>query len=83
MQLQRKVIIKYVGLVVIYKIIDPHNYLLMTLDWKILRGLFVYERLKPANIRTNQGNVQNLAKLKQVMNAYQILVLCGPTYHHL
>ena len=26
--------IKYVGLVVIYKIIDPHNYLLMTLDGK-------------------------------------------------
>ena len=49
--------IKYVGLVVIYKIIDPHNYLLMALDGKILRGLFEHERLKPANIRTNQGNV--------------------------
>ena len=36
----RKVMIKYVGPVVIYKIIDPHNYLLMTLDGKILRGLF-------------------------------------------
>ena len=35
----RKVMIKYVGLVVIYKIIDPHNYLLMTLDGKILRGM--------------------------------------------
>ena len=31
----RKVMIKYVGQVVIYKIIDPHNYLLMTLDGKI------------------------------------------------
>ena len=30
----------YVGPVVIYKIIDPHNYLLMELDGKILRGLF-------------------------------------------
>ena len=30
-----KVIIKYVGPLVIYKIIDPHNYLLMTLDGKI------------------------------------------------
>ena len=57
----RKVMITYVGPVVIYKIIDPHNYLLMTLDSKILRGLFKHERLKPANIRTNQGNVQNLA----------------------
>ena len=49
----RKVTIKYVGLVVIYKIIDPHNYLLMTLDGKILRGFFEHERLKPANIRTS------------------------------
>ena len=35
----RKVMIKYVGPVVIYKIIDPHNYLPMTLDGKILRVL--------------------------------------------
>ena len=35
-----KVAIKYVGPVVIYKIIDPHNYLLMTIDGKILRGHF-------------------------------------------
>ena len=33
----RRVMIKYVGPVVIYKITDPHNYLLMTLDGKILR----------------------------------------------
>ena len=32
----REVMIKYVGPVVIYKIIDPHNYLLMTLHSKIL-----------------------------------------------
>ena len=53
----RKVTIKYVGPVVVYKIIDPHNYLLTTLDGKILRGLFEHERLKPANIRTSQGNM--------------------------
>ena len=57
--------IKCVGPVVIYKIIDPHNYLLMTLDGKILRGIFKHERLKPANIRANQGNIQNLMQLKQ------------------
>ena len=28
--------IKYVGPLVVYKIIDPHNYLLMTLDEKLL-----------------------------------------------
>ena len=44
----RKVSIKYVGPLAIYKIVDPHNYLL---------------------IRTNQGNVTNLSKLKQVMSS--------------
>ena len=56
----RKVMIKYLGLVVIYKIIDSHNNLLVTLDGKILRGHLEHERLKLANIRTSQGNVQNL-----------------------
>ena len=28
----QKIAIKYVGPVVVYKIVDPHNYLLMTLD---------------------------------------------------
>ena len=42
-----KIAIKYAGPVVIYKIIDLHNYLLMTLDGKSLRGLFKRERLKP------------------------------------
>ena len=65
----RKIIIKYVGPVIIYKIIDPHNYLLMTLDGKILQGLFKHERLKPAIIRTSEGNVTHLAKLKQIINA--------------
>ena len=64
----RKVTIKYVGPVVIYKIIDVHNYLLMTLDGRILRGLLEHERIKPTNVRTSQGNVQNLAQLKQIMN---------------
>ena len=65
----RKGMIKYVGPIVIYKIIDPHNYLLMTFDGKILRGLFEHERLQPANIRTSQENVQSLMELKQVMSA--------------
>ena len=34
----------------------------------MLRGIFDHERLKPTIIRTNQGNVQNLAELKQIMN---------------
>ena len=52
-----KITIKYVGPVVIYKIIDLHNYLLMTLGGRLLRWLFENEILKPANIGTSQGNV--------------------------
>ena len=63
----RKVMIKYVGPIVIYRIIDPHNYLLMTLDGKTLRGLFEQERLKPATLRTSEGNVNNLSQLKQII----------------
>ena len=59
----QKIAITYVG-----PVYRPHNYLLMTLDGKILRGIFEHERLKPAVIRTNQGNVQNLADLKQIIN---------------
>ena len=62
-----KITVKYVGPVVVYKIIDPHNYLLMTLDGIILKGIFEHERLKPTVIRTSQGNVQNLPELKQIM----------------
>ena len=41
-----KIAIKYEGPVVVYKIIDPHNYLLMMLDGKILIGIFEHERWK-------------------------------------
>ena len=64
----QKIAVKYAGPVVVYKIIDPHNYLLMTLDGIILRGIFEHNRLKPTIIRTSQGNVQNLAESKLVMN---------------
>ena len=60
----RKFAIKYVGLLVIYKFIDPHNYLLITLDGKLLRGLYEHEWLKSAVIRTYQGNVTSLSKFE-------------------
>ena len=50
-----KIAIKYIGPVVVYKMVDPHNYLLMTLDGKILKGIFEQERLLPTVIRTNHG----------------------------
>ena len=56
-----------------YKIIDPHNYLLMTLNGKLLQGLFEHERIKPAVIRTSEGNITNLAHLKQVISVEMIV----------
>ena len=41
----------------------------MTLDGRISRGLFEHKKLKPANVRMSQGNVQNVAHLKQIFNA--------------
>ena len=64
----RKVAVKYVGPLVIYKIVDPHNYLLMTIDGKLLRGLFEHKRLKLVVIKTDKGNVSILSALKRVMN---------------
>ena len=63
-----KIAVKYVGPVLIYKIVDPHNYLLMMLDGIILKAIFEHMRLKPTVSRTNHGNVQNLAELRQIMN---------------
>ena len=64
----RKVAINYVGPLVVYRIVDPHNYLLMTIAGKLLRGLFEHERLKPTVIRMDKGNVNTLSALKRVMN---------------
>ena len=64
----RKVTIEYIRPLVIYTKVDPHNYLLVTLDGKILRGLFEFERLKPGTLRTSHGNVCSLVQLKQVLN---------------
>ena len=64
----RKVSFKYVGPLVIYKIVDQHNYLLITIDGQLMRELFEHERLKPAMIRTDKGNVTTLSALKKVIN---------------
>ena len=65
--------VKYVGPLAVYKIIDPHNYLLMTWMVNFLSGLFEHERIKPAVIRTSEGNVTNLAHLKQVISVGMIV----------
>ena len=69
----RRVATKHVGPSAIYKIVHPHNYLLMTLDKKILRGLFEHERLKPVTIRTSHGNINNLVQLKLVLTLGMVI----------
>ena len=64
----RKISIKYVGPLIIYRIVDPYNYLLMTIDGQLMRGLFEHERLKPAVIRTDKGKLNTLSTLKKVIN---------------
>ena len=41
----------------------------MALHGKILWGVFEHKGIKPAIIRTDQGNVHNLVQLKQIINA--------------
>ena len=61
------------GPLVIYKIVFwlytyKYTYLLMTMDEKLLRGVFEHERLKPMVLKTDQGNVSTLPALKNVIN---------------
>ena len=65
----RKFGVNYVGPLVVYKIVDPHNYLHMTIDRQLMRGLFEDKRLKPALLQTDKGNVSTLSALKRVMNS--------------
>ena len=64
----RKFGVIYVGHLVVYKIVDPHTYLLMTIDGQLMRGLFEHERLRPAMLKTDKGNVNTLFTLKRVIN---------------
>ena len=40
----------------------------MILDGQILQGLFKQGKLKPTILRTSEGIVSNLSKLKQLIN---------------
>ena len=55
----------------------------MTLDGRILRGLFEHERLKPTNIRTSKGNVQNSIKTDYECRTLVSLKSKGQLTYHL
>ena len=64
----RKFGVNYVRPLVVYKIVDPHYYLLIMIDGQLMRGLFEHERLKPAILKMDKGNVNTLLPLKRVTN---------------
>ena len=64
----RKYGVNYVGPLVVNKIVDPHNYLLMTIEGQLMRGLFEHDGIKPAILKMDKGNVNTLSALKKVMN---------------
>ena len=51
----RKIMVKYVGPLVVYKIIDLHNYLLMPLDGKLLQGIIWAQKNKTSYHKDKWG----------------------------
>ena len=66
----KKASIRYLGPLVIFKIIGWCNYLLMTVDSIIWSELFQHGRLKTTIIRNNSSKCFNWPMLKQVLNMH-------------
>ena len=64
----RKFRCDFVGPFVICSVLSPTHYLLKDLEGKVLKGVFHLNRLKIAYIRTQEGPVSNIAKLRSVMS---------------
>ena len=64
----RKFKVIYIGPSVVYKIIDNFQYILMDIESKILNGIFYFNCLKQAYLRTTKDPVNTLADLKQIQN---------------
>ena len=60
--------IKYIGLLVVYRLIGMHTCFLITLEGRALTGLSYCERLKPVTIGISQGNEFNSPPLKPLLN---------------
>ena len=64
----RKFKVMYIGPLVVYKIIEKIQYILMDIEGKILNGIFHFNCLKQAYLRTTMGPVNTLADFKQILN---------------
>ena len=63
---------EFVGPLAIYKAVSPNQFLLMTLNGKVIPALIEESRLKPGSINTAMGRVSTLADLYKVMNSGMI-----------
>ena len=64
----RKVAYFFVGPLVIFKAVEPNQFLLMSLDGQIYASLIEETRLKPGTISTSKGNVTTLVELRQALS---------------
>ena len=63
----RKIACYFVGPLIIYKAIEPNQFLLMSLTGQIYPQLVEETRLKPGSIWTSRKNAHTLAQLRQVL----------------
>ena len=64
----RKIRCNYVGPLIIFKAVEPNQFLLMSLDGLIYLHLIEQSRLKAGTIWTTKGDVNNLADLRKALS---------------
>ena len=64
----RKIKCNYIGPFIIFKVVGPNQFLLMSLDGLICTHLIEQSRLKAGTIWTTKGNVNNLADLRKALS---------------
>ena len=69
----RKFGVIYVGPLVVYKIVDPHNYLLMTIEGESMRG-----EAKASYTKDRQGQCQYSIGIKEGYEFRNICLICSP-----
>ena len=64
----RKIKCNYIEPLIIFKVVGPNQFLLMSLDGSIYPHLIEQSRLKAGTIWTTKGNVNNLADLRKALS---------------
>ena len=58
----------YIGPLVVYKIMNNFQYILLAIEGKIMNGILNVNRLKQEYVITAKGPANTLADLKQIIN---------------